>query len=123
MIKVLDLSRYHSQLYIERKQELSSIYLLDLQNAVQNFYLGTDSLNPGIGDGRDVASSIISREQAQSNRVRCFQTLDTVFPMDLFSDYLEITTAVAVPCDGPKMSSRSSIYTLSVKASKLLFHE
>ena len=31
-----------------------------------------------------------------------YQTLDAVFPMDLFSDCLEITTAVIVPCGGPK---------------------
>ena len=31
-----------------------------------------------------------------------YQTLDAVFPKDLFSDCLEITTAVIVPCGGPK---------------------
>ena len=38
------------------------------------------------------------------NRVRYFQTLDVVFPKDLFSDYSDITTAVVVPCGGPKVS-------------------
>ena len=37
---------------------------------------------------RDVASAFISHEQTQSNRACCFQTLDAVFPKDLFSDYL-----------------------------------
>ena len=35
--------------------------------------------------------------------------LDAVFPKDLFSDYLELTTAVVVPCGGPKKSPRISI--------------
>ena len=39
----------------------------------------------------------------------CFQTLDAVFPKDIFSDYLEITTAVVVPCGGPKNYPRTSI--------------
>ena len=38
---------------------------------------------------KDVESAIISHEQTQSNRVCCFQTLDAVFPKDLYSDYLE----------------------------------
>ena len=29
----------------------------------------------------------VSHEQTQENRVDCFQTLDTVFPKDLFSEY------------------------------------
>ena len=52
----------------------------------------------------DVASAMISHEQTQSNRVCCFQTLDAVFPNDLFSDYLDVTKAVDVPCGGPKIS-------------------
>ena len=43
------------------------------------------------------------------SRVCCFQTLDAVFRKDLISDYLEITTAVVVPCGGPKQSPRTSI--------------
>ena len=46
-------------------------------------------LKPGLGGVYDVASAIISHEQTQLNRVCCFQTLDAVFPKDLFSDYLE----------------------------------
>ena len=46
------------------------------------------ALNPGQGDVRDVASAATSHEQTQSNRICCFQTLDAVFPKDLFSDYL-----------------------------------
>ena len=38
-----------------------------------------------------------------------FVTLDAVFPKDLFSDYLEITTAVVVPCGGHKKYSRTLI--------------
>ena len=45
------------------------------------------ALNPGLGDMRDVASAIISQEQTQY-RVCYFQTLDAVFPEDLFSDFL-----------------------------------
>ena len=45
-------------------------------------------LHMRLGGVRDVASAIISHEQTQSNRVCCFQTLDAVFPKDLFSDYL-----------------------------------
>ena len=37
------------------------------------------------------------------------QTLDVVFSQDLFSDYLEITTAVVMPCGGPKKTYRTSI--------------
>ena len=41
---------------------------------------------------------------------KCYvQTLDAVFPKDLFLDYLEITTAVLVPCGGPKMYPGTSI--------------
>ena len=42
------------------------------------------ALSPGLGGVRDVASAIFSHEQTQSNRVCCFQTLDAVFPKDLF---------------------------------------
>ena len=45
------------------------------------------ALNAGLGGVRDVASVIISHEQSQSNRVCRFQTLDSVFPKDLLSDY------------------------------------
>ena len=44
----------------------------------------------GLGSVRDVASSIISNEQTQSNWVSWFQTLNAVFPKDFFSDYLYI---------------------------------
>ena len=44
-------------------------------------------LNPGLGGVRDVLSAIISHEQTQYNRICRFQTLDAVFPKDLFSDY------------------------------------
>ena len=40
------------------------------------------TLNSVQDGGRDVASTIISHEQTQSNRVCCFQTLDAVFPKD-----------------------------------------
>ena len=43
------------------------------------------------------------------NRLNSFHTLDAVFPKDLFSDYLETTTAVVVQCGGQKKSSRTSI--------------
>ena len=48
------------------------------------------ALNPGLSGVRDVASVIILHEQTQSNRVCCFQTLNAVFPKDLFSDYFHI---------------------------------
>ena len=35
--------------------------------------------------------------------------LDAVFPKDRSSDYLELTTAVVVPCGGPKKYPRTSI--------------
>ena len=35
-----------------------------------------------------------------------------VFPKDLISAYLEITTAVLVPCGGPKISPCTSIIVL-----------
>ena len=41
--------------------------------------------------------------------VGCFQTLDAVFPKDLFSDYVEITIAVVVQCRDPKKYPRISI--------------
>ena len=43
-----------------------------------------------------VTSAIISHDRTQSNRVCCFQALDSVFPRGLFSEYLEIRTAVVV---------------------------
>ena len=62
------------------------------------------ALNPGIDRVRYVASAIISHERTQSNQVWCFQTLDDVFTKNFISDYLEIITAVVVPCGGPKKS-------------------
>ena len=43
--------------------------------------------NPWLDGVRDV---IISHEDTQSNRIcnSCFETLDAVFPKNLFSDYL-----------------------------------
>ena len=64
-----------------------------------------DALNPGLGGVRDVASALTSHKQTQSNRLCCFQTLDAVFPKDLLSDCSETTTAVDVPCGGPKKVS------------------
>ena len=43
------------------------------------------------------------------NKTANSSTLDAVFPEDLFSDYLEITTSVIVPCGGPKEYPRTSI--------------
>ena len=48
------------------------------------------ALNPGLGSVMDAASAIISHEHTQYNRVCCFETLDAVFPKDLFSDYFEL---------------------------------
>ena len=72
---------------------------------VQLLFGNRVALNPGLGGVRDVASASITfaLEQTQSNRVCYFQTLDAVFPKDHFSDYLEITTDVVVPCGGPKI--------------------
>ena len=44
----------------------------------------------------------LKNKQTQSNRVCCFQTVDTVLSKDLISDYLEIATAVFVLCGDPK---------------------
>ena len=55
------------------------------------------AINPVLGDVRDVASGIISHEQTQSNRVCLFQTLDGVFPKDLFTDYLSIPYPLLSP--------------------------
>ena len=41
------------------------------------------ALNPGL----DVASANISHGQAQSKQVCCFETLESVLPNNLFSDY------------------------------------
>ena len=38
-----------------------------------------------------------------------FSNMDVVLPKDLFSDYLEITTTVIVPCDGLKKSPCTSM--------------
>ena len=43
------------------------------------------------------------------SRLRQTESADAVFPKDLLSDYVEITTAVVVPCGGPKRSPRTSI--------------
>ena len=61
-----------------------------------------NALNPGLGGVRCVASAIIAHEQTRTNRVCCFQTLDLIFPKDLFSDHLETTTAVVVSCGALK---------------------
>ena len=37
------------------------------------------------------------------------QVLAVVFPQDLVTDYLEITTGAIVPCGGPKTSPHTSI--------------
>ena len=79
----------------------TSLVLFDCR--VQLLFGNRIALNPRLGGLKDVASAIISHERTLSNRVCCFQTLDAVFPKDLFSDYLEITTAVVVPCGDPKM--------------------
>ena len=55
---------------------------------VQCLFGNRVALNLGLGGMRDITSAIISHEQTQSNRVCSFQTLDAVFPKDLFSDYL-----------------------------------
>ena len=57
---------------------------------VQFLFGNRVALNPELGGVRDVAFAIISHEQTQSNRVCCFQTLDEVFPKDVFSDYLHV---------------------------------
>ena len=84
-------------------------YIFQLLGTVMfnTFILGTE----GLGGVKNVASAItcISHEQTQSNRDCCFQILDAVFPKDLFSEHLIITTAVVVSCDGPKKSPRTSI--------------
>ena len=51
---------------------------------IQHLFGNGVALNPGLGGVRDVAAAIISHEQTQSNRVCYFQTLDAVFPKDLF---------------------------------------
>ena len=51
---------------------------------VQHLFGNRVALNSGLGGVRDFASAIISHEQTQSNRVCCFQSLDAVFPKDLF---------------------------------------
>ena len=52
-------------------------------------------LYPGLGGVMDIASSIIFHEQNESTRACCFQILDAIFPTDLYSDHIEITTAVS----------------------------
>ena len=48
---------------------------------------------------RNGTSANISHEQTQSNQVCCFQMLDAVFPMDLFSDCLQIYLDAVFPMD------------------------
>ena len=43
---------------------------------VQKSFVNTVSLEQGLGGMRDVVNSIIIHEQAQSNRICSFQTLD-----------------------------------------------
>ena len=43
----------------------------------------------------------ICHEQTQTYREFCFKTLDAELLKDLFSEHLEITTAVIVPYGGP----------------------
>ena len=56
------------------------------------------TLNPGlhVGGVRDVASAIISHEQILSNWFCCFQTVDAVFPKELFSDYFHYAGSLLV---------------------------
>ena len=67
---------------------LCSQFLVLWDCRIQRLFENQVALNPGIGGVRDVASAIISHEKTQSNRVCCFQTLNTVFPGDLVLDYL-----------------------------------
>ena len=61
---------------------LHFLFLWDCR--IQRLFGNRVALNPGLGGVRDVASAIISHEQIQWNWVCYFQTLDTVFPNDLF---------------------------------------
>ena len=75
---------------------LHSLVLWDCY--AQHVFLSRVALNPGLGGVRDIASAIISHEQTQYTvKLRLlFQTLDAVFPKDLFSDYLAMRS-IQVP--------------------------
>ena len=51
---------------------------------VQHLFGNRVSLNLGLREARDVASAVIAHEQPLLNQVCSFQTLDAVYPMDLF---------------------------------------
>ena len=64
--------------------------------SVQLLFGNRAALNPGLCEVRDVASTIISHEQIQSNRVCCLQTLDGVFPKDMSRDMTKSTLWLCV---------------------------
>ena len=71
----------------EKPPRVLSLHFLVLWSCrIQHLFGNRVVLNPGLGGMRDVAPAIISHEQTELNRVCCFQTLDVVFPKNLFSD-------------------------------------
>ena len=67
------------------------------------------ALSPGLGGVTDVASAIVSHELNQTKSV-----FSMLYFQRISSDYLEITTAVVVPCDVPSESpvDRYSVVSL-----------
>ena len=64
-----------------------------------------------------VAAAIISKKKKKKKKKNRLDQIESVVfklwmlisPTDLFSDYLDITTSVVVPCGGPKNYPRMSI--------------
>ena len=79
---------------------------------IQHLFGNRVALNPGLSGVRDVASTIISQYLSMN---RLSKTESAIFKLWMMcfqrisSDYLELTTAVVVPCGGPKMFPRTSI--------------
>ena len=55
--------------------------------------------------------AITAHEQTQSIPVCCFQTLDAVFPKDLFSDYFDLLSQ-SVEYNGKKNTSKTELQAL-----------
>ena len=53
--------------------------------------------------------SLMNRLNQTASAASCVKIVDAVFPKDLFSDYLDIIRAVAVPCTSPKGPPHTSI--------------
>ena len=58
---------------------------------VDTFIGNSVSLNAGLGRLRDFASIIACHEKTESNRVYCFQTLNTIIPKDVYERTMRVS--------------------------------